>query len=153
MSKKPLYMETTEITPEKTAAEILGVLVTGGASSVSTAYEAGRIKGLTWTMKMGANELTFAMPARVEPVYKLLCSRRSGWLSNETKQRLRAQAERVAWRHLLRWVQIQIAMIEVGMVSPAEPFLPYLQREDGRTFYEYFESHTLALPPASETTQ
>ena len=77
------------------------------------------------------------------------CSANGGpafWIT-KTKVRIRAQAERVGWRQLLRWVQAQLAMIEVGMAQRAEVFMPYIQQADGRTFFEYFEAKQLALPP------
>ena len=147
-TKKPIYMESTEIASERSAAEVSAVLVQAGATSVSVRYDSGKVVGMTWTMRVGATELPFSMPARVEPVCQVLLKRRAGFVDNPTKARIRAQAERVAWRQLLRWVQAQLAMIEVGMAQRAEVFMPYIQREDGVTFYEYFESHQLALPAA-----
>jgi hypothetical protein len=148
MAKKPIYMENTEITAERTAAEVSACLVMAGATSISARYDAGKIIGMSWTMRVGSQELPFAMPARVEPVYVLLKSRRAGFLSVETLAKVRAQAERVAWRQLLRWVQAQLAMIDVGMVQRAEVFMPYMQQSDGSTFFEYFQSKQLALPAA-----
>ena len=153
MAKKPLYMESTEIAMDRTAAEITSCLVQAGATSVSTKYEGGKITGLTWAMRVSGQEVHFAMPARVEPVYLLLKSRRRDtWLSDAQKLKIREQAERVAWRQLLRWVQAQLAMIETGMVQSAEVFMPYMQQSDGRTMFEYFESTQLRLT-AGETKQ
>jgi hypothetical protein len=90
------------------------------------------------------------LPARVDPVFQLLLKRRNGVLNDETRARIREQAERVAWRQLLRWVQAQLAMIDVGMVKTHEVFMPYIQHPDGRTFFEYFENKQLALPPVGE---
>lgn len=151
-TKKPIYMETTEISAERSAAEVSTVLVQAGATSVSVRYDNGRIIGMTWTMRVGPVELPFSMPARVEPLYKILLKRRTGFVDEGIKSRIRAQAERVAWRQLLRWVQAQLAMIEVGMVQRAEVFMPYIQQADGSTFFEFFESKQLALP-APETKQ
>jgi hypothetical protein len=145
-SKKPIYMETTEIAAERTAAEVSSVLVQAGATSVSVRYDGGHIIGMSWTMRVGSVELPFSMPARIEPVYQVLLKRRAGFVDNQTKVRIRAQAERVAWRQLLRWVQAQLAMIEVGMVQRAEVFMPYIQQADGSTFFEFFESKQLTLP-------
>jgi hypothetical protein len=71
----------------------------------------------------------------------------------EAGYRVREQAERVAWRQLLRWAQAQLAMIETGMAAAEEVFLPYLQEPSGRTVYEVFaESRFKALPaPESKT--
>jgi hypothetical protein len=146
MTKKPIYMETTEIAPERSAAEVSSCLVQAGALSVSVRYDNGKVIGMSWTMRVGSQELPFAMPARVEPVYKLLMSRRSGYQDDTAKARVRAQAERVAWRQLLRWVQAQLSMIEIGMAQKGEVFMPYIQQADGSTFWEYFESKQLALP-------
>jgi len=154
-NNQPIYMATTEIPMERTAAEITSCLVQAGATSVSTTYQAGKIVGLTWSMRVLGNEANFAMPARVAPIYKLLCKRRSPdrgdkWFADDLKTKLHEQAERVAWRQLLRWVQAQLAMIETGMVQSGEVFMPYMQHADGRTFFEYFESQQLRLT-AGET--
>ncbi len=155
-TKKPIFMESTEIPMDRTAAEITSCLVQAGATSVNTKYEGGKIVGLNWSMRIAGNEIHFAMPARVEPVYKLLCMRRSQYgdkyFDNALKIKLRAQAERVAWRQLLRWCQAQLAMIETGMVQSAEVFMPYMTHPDGTTFFEYFESKQLRLT-AGETKQ
>lgn len=145
MAKKTIYMETTEIGAERTAAEVSSVLVQAGATSVSVKYDSGCVIGMSWTMPVFGKNLPFAMPARVEPVYKILIDRRS-YPDAATKDRVREQAERVAWRQLLRWVQAQLAMIEVGMAKGVEVFMPYMQQADGSTFFEYFESKQLALP-------
>ncbi len=59
------------------------------------------------------------------------------------------RAERIAWRQLLRWVQIQIAMIQTGMVDAAEVFLPYME-VGGRTLYRAFaDTQFKRLPPPS----
>lgn len=52
----------------------------------------------------------------------------------------RQQAERVAWRQLLRWVQAQLAMIECGMTEASEVFFPYMQMLSGNTIYELFKA-------------
>jgi hypothetical protein len=148
MKKQPIFMENTEITADRTAAEITSCLVRAGAVAVSVRYENGCVTGMNWTMRVKGRELQFAMPARVEPVFVLLCKRRTGRLDHETKARIRAQAERVAWRQLLRWVQAQLAMIEVGMAQQHEVFMPYIQQADGLTLFEFFESKQLALPAA-----
>jgi hypothetical protein len=149
-TRKPIFMETTEIPAERSAAEVSAVLVQAGATSVSVRYAEGKVTGMSWTMRVGPTELKFSMPARVEPVYRLLRSRRTGLIDNAIEARLRAQAERVAWRQLLRWTQAQLAMIDLGMVKAAEVFLPYYQQADGSTLFEYFESKQLRLGPGEE---
>lgn len=127
MSKKTLYMETTSIDVQKTAGEITAELVKAGASSVNTDYTAGKITGLRWVMKISGQDIVFDMPARIDPVFSILNGRRkSSWDRAQKRNADREQAERVAWRQLLRWVQSQCAMIDTGMVQAVEVFMPYI---------------------------
>lgn len=135
---KTLYMETTQIAAAKTCGEIIQVLVEAGARQIATEYsESGAVTGLTWAFLINERPAIFAMPARIEPVYKRLRSRRKGNLSLVADRGIREQAERVAWRQLLRWVQAQASMIETGMVEPGEVFAPFLlDTEGGRTLWQ-----------------
>jgi hypothetical protein len=144
-------METTEVPAERTAAEISSILIQSGATQIATDYDAGRITGLRWTMRVCGRDVLFAMPARVDPVYEILRKRRSsGWLSDQDKANLRVKAIRVAWRQLLRWTQAQLAMIECGMVEPAEVFLPYLQTHSGQSLFDTFKGSEFKMLAAPE---
>ena len=153
MSKATLYMETTEVTAERTAAEISAVLIRGGATQIATDYDQGRITGLRWTMRVCGRDVLFAMPARVEPIYKMLYKRRVGYLSKDREARMRAKAVRVAWRQLLRWTQAQIAMTECGMAEASEVFLPYLQTGSGQSLFELLKGSEFKALPAPEKPQ
>jgi hypothetical protein len=109
--KTGVYMGTTEVDQQKTAGEIIGQLVKAGASSVYMDYRGGKLTGIRWVMQVNGHDAVFDMPARVEALLKRI--------PNE------AQATRVAWRQLLRWVQAQNAMIECGMAQAAEVFFAY----------------------------
>lgn len=122
--KKSLFMGTTKIDPQKTAGEIMAVLVASGARQIASDYDAGgKIRGLRFVIEAQGQTLAFALPIRVDTLLK--------HLRND-----RAQAERVAWRQLLRWVQAQLAMIEVGMVRAEEVYVPYMLQAGGKTLYE-----------------
>lgn len=138
-----LYMETTQIPAEKTAAEICYVLVQSGATNINQQYEDKRLVGLRWTMLIAGQTIPFEMPVRVEPIHCTLEKRispRMRYKADQTK--LRQQAERVAWRQLLRWVQAQTAMIETGMVEAAEVFSPYMSFPQG-TLYKCLQEGKL----------
>lgn len=53
-------------------------------------------------------------------------------------QKIKAQAEWVAWRILKDWVAAQMALIESGQAQAAQVFLPYATEQSGRTIYELF---------------
>lgn len=151
--KQTLYMETTEVSSEKTAGEITSVLIRAGASQIATDYKSGKITGLRWTMSINGQDCMFAMPARVDPVFKIINGRRNYPRDYTVKDQ--AQAERVAWRQLLRWVQAQVAMIDCGMTQPMEVFFSYhINEATGRTVFEhFFEQKFKAIAPPSESAQ
>ena len=143
VSKKTLFMETTEIPCTKTAAEITEILVRAGATQISLDYQAQRIVGLKFTFPVDGGFVPFALPVRVDPVFAILNGRRpkETWKRGNRQEcaaKDREQAERVAWRQLLRWVQAQLAMIDTGMVQTHEVFMPYVMDINGQTFFERF---------------
>lgn len=149
MKRKTLYMETTQIEPQKTAGEIISELVKAGASSVNTDYQDGRICGLRWIMRLCGGDVLFSMPVRTEPIFALINGRRSYPSSYRICDR--EQAERVAWRQLLRWVQAQLAMIDTGMVTTQEVFLPYIvvNADTNQTLFQKFEESRFKMITAS----
>jgi len=158
-TRTTLYLETTEVSPERTAAEVVALLVRTGAREIAMSYDGGqKVVGLRFVIQVGPHQLLFALPARTAPVYDYLLRQikaRRTWYGNQDQtNKLRAKAERIAWRQLLRWIQAQVAMIQTGMVQTHEVFLPYLQ-QGGQTLFEAFVERGLkALPaPAVETTQ
>lgn len=133
--KKQIYMGTTQISPQQTAAEIVAELVRAGANSINTDYEAGKIKGIRWLQRVRGIECLFEMPVRTAAVQKVI--------------RDKDQAERTAWRQLLRWVQAQNAMIEIGMAEAGEVYFAYMVNPGtNRTLFDHLQdSQFKALPP------
>lgn len=155
MKTKPLYMETTEISAERTAGEITSLLVGAGARQIAMDYaEGGRIVGMHFTLLVGGLPYPFKMPVRTEAVHKIFKQRRVKTMkfrAGDFEQKDREQAERVAWRQLLRWVQAQMAMVDAGMAQAREVFAPYLLEPSGRTLFEFLEETRFkALPPGKE---
>jgi len=129
-----IFMGTTSISPEKTVAEITVVLVKSGARQIATDYGPnGKLQGLRFVIEANGCSLGFSLPVRTEALLRRIGNR--------------DQAERVAWRQLLRWTQAQLAMIDVGMVRADEVYAPYMLTPDGRTLYNLLtESKYRALP-------
>lgn len=158
--KKTLYMETTEVPAERTAAEVSAQLINAGATQIATSYDKGKVIGLRWTMKVNGLDALFEMPARVFPVYKLLRERQGfrninwepGFVPKDAK--VWDKAERVAWRQLLRWVQAQNAMLETGMVQPMEVFTAYwIPPGQNQTLFQTMMDQQFKALPAPEKPQ
>lgn len=154
-TKKPLYMESTEIPAERTAREITSLLVGAGARHIAMDYGAGgKIIGMRFVLVVNDVPFPFKLPVRTEALQKIFKQRRvqtMRWRASEFEAKDREQAERVAWRQLLRWVQAQLAMVDAGMVQAREVFSPYLLDPTGKTLFEYLEeTRYKALPPGKE---
>ena len=132
-------METTEIAAEKTAGEITSMLIQCGARQISMSYDAaGRITDMCFVLIVEGVAHPFKMPVRTEPVFALLNGRRKFTYDRvNSAAKDRAQAERVAWRQLLRWVQAQLALVGAGMAATREVFLPTWSIAAGKPFTNY----------------
>jgi hypothetical protein len=127
-------MGSTEIEVPRTIGEIQSFLVRMGALQVLTSYDpkTREPSGLCFTLDIKGMTIPFKLPARIEPIYKIIHG--DAWGRDAAKDM--AQAKRVAWRQIYRWIQAQVALIETGMVAPAEVFYPYLQVSADETVYE-----------------
>jgi hypothetical protein len=153
MSKRnqPLYMGTTEISTERSAGEITSLLIRVGANQIATDYHGGKIAGLRFSLSVDGQDILFSLPARTEPVFKYLMKHKphsvySRSTSEEHEARLKEDAERIGWRQLFRWVEAQVALMDLGMVKCQEVFFPYLTMDaTGQTLYEKFEANGMRL--------
>lgn len=160
--KKTLYMETTEIDPVKTAGELAGLLSAApGVRQTSQEYNGqGKIIAVNFGLEITPPPRqvlrAYRLPINSEPIFAILNGRRKHTWDTDRRdaweQADRLQAERVAWRIILRWVQAQMALIETGMVSAPEVFHPYMLIQDAQTgqvktvFHNFIESQLKALP-------
>ena len=140
----PILNYTTTVPPERSVDEITTLLVRKGAKSVTSDFnDDGRVKAVSFVMAVGGLPTRFLMPANAEGVAKVMLREkpyRPQIRSTKQKyeQKVRQQAERVAWRILKDWVEAQMALIESSQAEAAQVFMPYATARDGRTMYELF---------------
>lgn len=143
-------METTEIAPERTIAEIETVLVRNGATAVMKEYVDGAIEAVAFRVRVGQSDIPFRLPCRWKAIADVFAKRKAGkWnytLSNSQKVLIADKARRVAWRQILRWIEAQMALVQTDMVKVEEVFFPYIQAKGGKTLYELHAGNLLALP-------
>ena len=135
-------METTQVLDTKTVAEIQ-TLLAQKASSVMVEYAEGKVESVSFRVQVEGQAIPFRLPCRWKTVEAAL--RRSG-KRPKGKDTYEQWARRVAWRQIKRWVEAQLAIVETGMVSPQEVFLPYMLTGGGQTMFELVaERQFLAL--------
>lgn len=120
----------TEVEASKTAGEILQLLAGKRVSSINLDYDDGRIRAITFVAKVGDSMIPFRLEPNVDGVYA----------RPEIRAKGRPQAERVAWRIVLRWVEAQLAMVESNLAEIGQVFLPYAVRGDGETLWHAFQT-------------
>ena len=118
-----VYMGTTQIPPEKTAAEIQQLLGSKGAHHILTEYNNGEVVALSFAVDVRGKEVAFRLPNRWENYYEVMKQ------DYRNPPRIKfpkiEKAKRTAWRVVLRWVQAQFALIETEMTTLDEVMLPY----------------------------
>jgi hypothetical protein len=134
-----LYMETTKISVEKTAGQITALLAKAGAVQTMQDYGAdGKVVALTFSMNTEHGQIPFRLPINAQPIFNVLSGRRQRYNRIDKANADLWQAERVAWRQILRWIEAQLALVATGMVKIEQVFLPYIAAANGETLYERF---------------
>lgn len=131
-----IHMENTKISPEKTITEIQKLLSKAGAKKIITEYNEGEPCGLMFSIMVGKEEFVYKLPIRTKWLVEYLQSNRA--YPEDKVEKDTAQAKRIGWRLILRWLQAQLALIqEAKMVNIKEVFLPY-HWNGKQTYYELF---------------
>jgi len=130
---KTLYMETTNKTPEQTISEIQSLLKPFKIRDVLMKYDIeGEIIAFSFTLAIGDNIIPFKLPIRHEPLWTLTKQGKTKYIKTEE------QARKVAWRQIYRWLESQLALVEINMVNIEEIFLPYMMLDNNETVYDKF---------------
>src|SRR5882762_922141 len=107
----PILNYTTEIEAVKTIGEITSLLVRKGARSISNHFrEDGSIEAVEFVMAVGGVPVRFQLPSNSAGVTRVMLKEKPfnptyhGWgKKDQYEAKIRAQAERVAWRILKDW--------------------------------------------------
>lgn len=135
---------TTTIAVDKTVGEIQKILATAGAKAIQVDYANGIPSAVAFFVETTFGARTYVLPANIDGVWQtLVLQNRKGRVPRRlvTKE----QAARVAWRIVKDWTEAQMAIIEAGMVTIDQVFLPYMQVGQQSLYDALRESH-LALP-------
>ena len=102
-----------------------GPAVAKGPTEVSIVYDDNQQPaGLKWTVQSPRlGRVGFALPCNINAEFAKLTEQRITVTAPESR---RQQAIRTFWRILKDWVEAQMALLENGMVTMDETFLPYM---------------------------
>ncbi len=141
---------STQISVEKTTAEISRLLAEAKAQAVLTEYDPdGVLIAISFRVRCPFGLMSFRLPANIDNIFAVISRDRRITGKLKTRQ----QASRVAWRIVKDWIEAQMAMIRAEMVTIDQIFLPYAQNASGATLYDTVKAgsfHGLALPPPDQ---
>lgn len=135
---------TTTVEAYKTVSEIEQMLVKHGAKSIMKQFDDGMITSLSFLINTGVNDIPIKLPIRVDDVLQVLIEQKKMHPKAGIKA-TKDQANRVAWRILKDWIEVQMALLDIGMVQFEEIFLPYIETAGGKTIYEKLEEKHFLL--------
>ena len=130
-----LYMESTKKDPEETLAEIQKVLRKYSLKKFLADYDKGEIIGCIFSIDIDGQEIAFKLPIRWQPLWSLARQGKTKYIRDER------QAQRVAWRIQLRWMEAQLAIIDIGQAEFQEVFMPYILLKGGSTVFQKYSDH------------
>lgn len=130
---------TTSVPVSTTISRIEHALVRAGATAISKTYDAdANLEGIMFQLSVNGNPVpvVFKLPAKWRQCYEVLW-REIRRPRPETKKRLLDQAQRVAWRLVQDWVEVNVSLIKLDQIDAVEAFLPYVyDPQTDRTLFE-----------------
>lgn len=135
---------TSEVPAFRTVARIEECLVRAGATNIMKDYSNGQLDGLCFSIGIEGKTFGIRVPANIAAVEKVLASE----IKRPTRERLgrlKAQAERTAWKLMQDWVEVQLSLVEMRQAELLQVFLPYVW--NGKTtIYLAFKNGGYLLP-------
>lgn len=131
---------TSSVPAETSIARIEFKLASIGASHVMKMYGPDRkVTAIIFNMPNGAKSYPVKLPANLDSCFEAMWKHHCQTHSRpreETKNTIREQASRTAWRLVQDWIDVQVSMVVMQQAEALQVFLPYVW--DGQQ--TYFES-------------
>lgn len=138
---------TSTVDAGRSMARIEEMLVKIGANNINKKYENKVCTGITFLYfdNQIGQTLAFHLKAQVDEVFQILWKDVKRPQAN-TKDTMKAQANRTAWKVLSDWTEIQCTMILLGQAKPLQMFLPFVYDvKNEETFYDKVVSGKMPL--------
>lgn len=120
-------------------------LASAGATHIAKFYEENRPVGMIFQITHNNVPLTFKLPAKSLAVFNVLFNAVKRPRPS-TKETIRSQSDRTAWKILSDWVDIQITMIQLEQAEFTEVFLPYFyDLKTNKTLFEKVAANEIKL--------
>lgn len=137
---------TSEAPTEKTISDIQKMLSQHNVVAMMTEYEGPQVSAVSFRISVDGKEMAFKLPCNWRKVKEIMKRK------NANRLRIRGrlerlvdesdeQAQRTAWAIIKDWMEAQLALVEVNMVTLQGIFLPYMRMRNGKTLTENIEEN------------
>lgn len=130
---------STIIDPEQTIGEIQKLMSKHGVTAMMTEYDGPRVAAVSFQMMIKDKKVGYKLPCNWRSVHQVFKEQGIPYIKHKDKN-IENQAVRTAWRVIKDWIEAQLALVEINMVTIPQVFLPYTIMRDGRTLTEHVES-------------
>lgn len=128
---------TTKVSAEQTIGEIQKMLSEYGVTAMMTEYDGRQVAAVSFQMLIDGRKMAFKLPCNWRAVREIFNDTRH---TRKLKCRIDErddQAIRTAWRIIEDWIEAQLALVEINMVTVPQIFLPYTIMSNGKTLAEH----------------
>ncbi|MEP7375973.1 MAG: hypothetical protein ABI675_21435 [Chitinophagaceae bacterium] len=138
---------SSNVEASKSMARIEELLVEIGASNINKQYSEKICTGITFLLfdQQLQQTIPFHLKVQVEECFTIL------WRDikrprPDTRDLLKKQASKTAWKILSDWTEIQCSMILLGQAKPLQMFLPFVYDvQANETFFDKVSSGKMKL--------
>jgi len=143
---------TTTVPAEQTIGEIQVMLSEYGVTKMMTEYDGKQVSAVSFQLRIDGREMGFQLPCNWRAVREVFDQQGITSVRHKDKS-LDNQAIRTAWRVIYAWIDAQLALVEINMVTIPQIFLPYTIMQDGRTISEHLSEQPGLLLTATSSNQ
>lgn len=130
------YAENTEVSVERSKAEIEGMLMRYGASEFVSGWSAAKSAVIQFAAKDRKVRFDLPLPKADDETLYQTPTGRSRNRSPEEKYRIWEQACRQRWRALTLVIKAKLEAVECGITSFEEEFWAHIVMPGGKTIYQ-----------------
>lgn len=128
---------TSSVPARQSVANIENKLVLCGARKIMKDYDdSNALIAIFFIIPVNGKEIPFKLPAKRKRCEEILRAKVKR-ATPQTERRIVEQAERTAWKILYDWIEVKMALIELGQEEILESFLAYVYDPvQNKTYYE-----------------
>ena len=128
----------TSQTADVSVADIEDMLVGFGITNLTKEYENHTLQAITFILPVEGRNIPFRLPVNITAIEELLkLEIRKPKSGSQYFQKLREEAEKIAWHIISDWIDLQITLVKLGQTELMGVMMPFAwDATERETMYE-----------------